>query len=236
MRQLLPQPAEQVDPASVYRRHRPPPAGRPWVVANMIASADGAATVEGRSGGLGGPADRQVFQLLRASVDVVVAAAGTVRVERYRPILEPRPIPIAVVSRSLTLDWSSPLFTEATARTILLTCEAADQAVRRRAGAVADVVVAGGEAVDPKLALAALAERGHQVALCEGGPDLLAQLVAVDVVDELCLTVSPMLVGGDGPRILSGRVATTPPRLLLESVLEDDGFLLLRYLVQRAAR
>ena len=233
MRQLLPHPAEHVELASVYRRDRPPRAERPWVVTNMVASADGAATLEGRSGGLGGPADRQVFRLLRASVDVVVAAAETVRVERYRPILGPPPVPIAVVSRSLALDWSSPLFTEAPARTILLTCEAADRGARRRAEAVADVVVAGGEAVEPGLALAALAERGHQVALCEGGPDLLAQLVAADVVDELCLTVSPLLVGGAGPRILTGGAATAPLRLVLDSALEDDGFLLLRYLAER---
>lgn len=233
MRQLLPHPAEQVDPASVYRRHRPSPPDRPWVVTNMIASADGAAAVGGRSGGLGGPGDREVFHLLRASADVVVAAAETVRVERYRPILEPRPVPIAVVSRSLAFDWSSPLFTEAAARTILLTCEAADATARRRAEDVADVVVAGGEAVEPGLALAALAERGHQVALCEGGPNLLAQLVAAGVVDELCLTVSPLLVGGAGPRILDGGAVTRPLRLVLESALEDEGFLLLRYLAGR---
>ncbi|MDQ3384586.1 MAG: dihydrofolate reductase family protein [Actinomycetota bacterium] len=233
MRQLLPHPAERVDLASLYRPDRPPPPDRPWVVTNMIASADGATTVAGRSGGLGGPADRQVFHLLRASVDVVVAGAETVRVERYRPILEPRPVPIAVVSRSLALDWSSPLFTDATARTILLTCEAADGAARRSAEAVADVVVAGEEAVEPRLALAALAERGHRVALCEGGPHLLAQLVAAGVVDELCLTVSPLLVGGSGPRILTGSATTGPVRLVLDSVLEDDGFLLLRYLAER---
>ena len=233
MRQLLPHPAEEVDPAEVYRRDRPPRPDRPWVVANMIASADGAATVAGRSGGLGGTADRQVFHLLRASVDVVLAAAETVRVERYRPILEPRPVPIAVVSRSLSLDWASPLFTDAPARTILLTCEAADGAARRRAAAVADVVVVGDEAVEPRLALAALAERGHRVALCEGGPNLLAQLVDAGVVDELCLTVSPLLVGGTGPRILTGGAATGPVPLVLDSALEDGGFLLLRYLAER---
>ena len=233
VRQLLPSPAERVDLASVYGRDRPPQPERPWVVANMIASADGAAAVEGRSGGLGGPGDRQVFHLLRASVDVVVAAAGTVRAERYRPILEPRPVPIAVVSRSLALDWSSPLFTAAPARTILLTCEAADPTTRRRAEALADVVVAGEEAVEPRLAVAALAERGHRVALCEGGPRFLAQLVAADVVDELCLTVSPLLVGGDGPRILTGGAAPAPVRLVLDSALEDEGFLLLRYLAER---
>jgi riboflavin biosynthesis pyrimidine reductase len=196
----------------------------------MIASVDGSAALDGRSGGLGGPADRQVFHLLRALADVVLAGAETVRVERYRPIREPRPVPIAVVSRSLALDLTQPLYADAQARTIILTCDASDPARRRLAAGVADVVVAGDEAVDPALALAALAERGHQVALCEGGPGLLAQLVAAALVDELCLTVSPLLAGGGGPRILTGVGLADPGRLVLETALEDDGFLLLRYL------
>ena len=235
MRQLLPDPAPEADLSAVYAGPRPPHPDRPWVVANMIASADGAAALQGRSGGLGGRGDRQVFHLLRAAADVVVAAAGTVRVERYRPIREPRPVPIAVVTRSLALDLSGPLFTDAAARTIVLTCDAADAGRRRRAATVADVVLAGGEAVDPELAMAALAERGHHVALCEGGPSLLTQLLTSSVLDELCLTVSPLLVGGDGPRILTGAGPSAPVRLLLASALEDEGFLLLRYLAAQEA-
>ena len=219
---------------AVYGGPRAPRPGRPWLLANMIASADGSAALEGRSGGLGGPADRQVFHLLRSLADVVLVAAETVRVERYRPIREPRPVPVAVVSRSLALDLTQPLFAEAPARTIILTCEAADPGRRRQVAAVADVVVAGDEAVDPVLGLAALAERGHEVALCEGGPGLLAQLVAAGLVDELCLTVSPLLAGGGGPRILSGTVPAAPVRLVLDAALEDEGFLLLRYLIARA--
>lgn len=236
VRQLLPHPADEIDPVAVYGGPRQPHLGRPWLVANMIASADGAASIGGRSGGLGGPGDRQVFHLLRAAADVVVAAAETVRVERYRPIRGPRPVPVAVVSRSLAFDLSQPLFCDAPARTIILTCDASDAGRRRQAAAVADVVMVGGAAVDPVLALAALAERGHRVALCEGGPGLLAQLVAASVLDELCLTVSPLLAGGDGPRILTGPGPGAPVRLVLDSVLEDDGFLLLRYLAAKEAR
>ena len=233
MRRLLPDPAEDVDPRAVYAEVvRPAPAGRPWVVANMVASTDGSATLDGRSGGLGGTSDREVFRVLRAAADVVVADGGTVRAEHYRPIRTPRPTPVAVVSRSLELDWSSPLFTEAPARTIVLTCGGSDPAARRHAATVADVVVAGDDVVDPVQAMAALSDRGHRVALCEGGPRLLAQLVAASVLDELCLTVSPLLAGGAGPRILTGADLAPPPRLSLASVLEDEGELLLRYLVR----
>lgn len=234
MRRLLPVPVDDVDPAAVYGgAERPAPTGRPWVVANMIASADGTASVAGRSGGLGGPADKAVFHLLRSLADVVVAGASTVRVEGYRPITRPRATPIAVVSRSLDLDWEAPLFTQAAARTIVVTCEAAEPARRRQAEQVADVVVAGTGAVDPVAALAALGERGHRLALCEGGPTLLAQLGATGTLDELCLTVAPLLAAGDGPRVLTGTALDPPTQLRLASVLEDDGFLLLRYLVER---
>lgn len=233
MRRLLPDTAAEVDPADVYGVARDPWPERPWVVANMVASADGAATVDGRSAGLGGAADRRVFHLLRSLADVVLAAAGTVRAERYRPILAPRPTPVAIVSRSLDLDWSMPLFRDAPARTIVLTCAASDPAARRRAASVADVVVAGDGAVDPRLALAALHERGHRVVLCEGGPDLLAQLVGASVLDELCLTVSPLLAGGGALRILGGSPLPEPAPLALATVVEDDGFLLLRYLANR---
>lgn len=234
MRRLLPLPVEDIDPGTTYgTADRPATGGRPWVVANMIASADGTASVAGRSGGLGGPADRQVFRLLRSLADVVVAGASTVRVERYRPITGPGATPIAVVTRSLELDWAAPLFTAAEARTIVVTCGAADAGRLRQAREVADVVIAGAGAVDPLAAMAALGERGHRVVLCEGGPMLLAQLAATRTLDELCLTVSPLLAGGDGPRVVTGTHLMSPAALRLASLFEDDGFLLLRYLVGR---
>lgn len=232
MRRLLPPPAGPIDPAEVYDVARHPWPRRPWVMANMIASVDGAAAVDGRSGGLGGPADREVFHLLRRCADVVVAGAATVRTERYRPIASSPPVPIAVVSRSLDFDWSMPLFTEASARTVILTCEAADRDRRDHAARFADVVVAGDHDVEPAAALAALHERGHGVALCEGGPTLLAQWAGAAVLDELCITVSPLLVGPASLSTLAGTALAAPLTLDLATVVEDDGFLMLRYLVR----
>jgi hypothetical protein len=118
MRQLFPSPVDPVDPADVYGDPpRAGPGGRPGVRLNMIASVDGATTVAGVSGGLGGGADHELFALLRSLADVVLVAAGTVRAEGYGPSR----VPVAVVTRSCRLDWESPFFTAPVARPIVVT-------------------------------------------------------------------------------------------------------------------
>jgi len=171
---------------------------------------------------LGSAADKRLFAVLRTLCDVVLVGAGTARVERYRPAA----VPIAVVSRSLDLDPGSRLFDGSGARPILLTVEGADPGPLAD---VADVVVAGTERVEPALALAALGDRGLDRVLCEGGPSLFADLVAADAVDELCLTLAPVLTGGGPPRMAMGAVADQPRRLSLLHVLHEDGALFLRY-------
>ena len=241
MRSLLPSYAENVDLAARYAYPEGP---HPWVRANMVSSADGGATADGRSAGLSSEADRTVFALLRGLSDVILAGAGTVRVEGYGPV-EPRrewqelramsgqpPVPpIAVVSNRLDFDLSSPLFATPGAGTIVITAESSPADRRREVEATthADVVVAGGDTVDLGAAVDALAARGHGRVLCEGGPMLLAQVAAAGRLDELCLTVSPMLTAGAAPRILNGPVLPDPMGLRLAHLLEDDGFLFLRY-------
>jgi riboflavin biosynthesis pyrimidine reductase len=113
MRQLFPSPVGPVVPADVYGDPpRTGPGGRPGVRLNMIASVDGATTVAGVSGGLGGGADHELSALLRSLADVVLVAAGTVRAEGYGPSR----VPVAVVTRSCRLDWESPFFTAPVAR------------------------------------------------------------------------------------------------------------------------
>jgi riboflavin biosynthesis pyrimidine reductase len=211
----------------------------PWLRANMVASADGAATLEGRTADLGGPADRRLLSLLRGLADVVVAGAATVRTEGYGPVCPhawwgdvregrtPAP-PLAIVSRTLEFDFDAPLFTEPLSPTIVITCRTAPRDRLRRCEKHADVIVAGDESVDIGMALDALAARGLVRQLTEGGPRLLAQFVAADRLDELCLTVSPQLTGGYAARILDGP-ATGPLPLRLAQVLEDEDFLFLRY-------
>jgi len=199
MRQLLPVPCDPVDPAVLYG-DLPLAGTRPAVRLNMIASIDGATAVAGLSGGLGGPADQALFAVLRSHADVVLVAAGTVRAERYGP----SKVPVAVISRSCRLDWDSPFFTAAIAPPIVITVAEAPAPERAKAASLADVIIAGEQDVDLAAALTALSERGYARVLAEGGPSLNGQLAAAGLLDELCLTVSPLLAGGEAKRILAG--------------------------------
>ncbi|WP_157246007.1 pyrimidine reductase family protein [Nonomuraea typhae] len=227
MRRIHPDIEESPDLTTAYAY----PEGQAWLRVNMVASADGAAWLKGLSGGLSSKGDRRVFGVLRGLADVIMAGAATVRTEGYGPAKRrpsrQEPPPIAVVTRRLDLDLGSPLFTEAEARTIVITCEAAPADRRAEAARRADVVVAGGDRVDMTLAVRALHERGLERILCEGGPRLNAQLAAAGLIDELCLTVSPLLVGGTAARILNGEGAHVS--LALRHVLEEDGVLFNRY-------
>ncbi|MFJ4918567.1 pyrimidine reductase family protein [Streptomyces sp. NPDC088725] len=218
--------------------------GGPWVRANMVSSLDGAAQHDGRSQPLSSAADMRVFGLLRGLADAVVVGAETVRQEGYRPARAreglarrrkeagqgPAPV-IAVVSASLELDFSLPLFTAPVVPTLVLTGAAAPQDRVRAAGeAGVDVVIAGdGPGVEPARAVRALAERGLLRLLTEGGPRLLGQFVAAGALDELCLTVSPTLTSGYAQRIAGGPALAVPERFALASLLEEDGFLFTRY-------
>ncbi|WP_225830564.1 pyrimidine reductase family protein [Streptomyces sp. NK08204] len=231
--------------AAVYAYPRPEPgAPRPWLRANMVSTLDGAAQHEGRSQPISSAADMRIFGTLRALADVVVAGAETVRQEGYRPARareefadvrkaagqQPAPA-IAVISASLDLDYSLPLFTSALVPTLILTgAGAAPDRVAAAERAGARVVIAGdGTGVDPARAVRALADLGHTRLLTEGGPRLLGQFVAAGVLDELCLTVSPMLTAGDAQRIAGGPPVAVPRRFELVSLLEEDGFLFSRY-------
>ena len=213
MRQLLPSYDEDVDLLAAYRY----PDDRPWVRANMVASLDGSAVRDGRSEALSGPADQQVFGVLRGLADVVLVGAGTARAEGYRALrakptyaelrasLGQRPAPVlALVSGRLDLDPASALFHGGGERTVVVTSADADPAARARLAEVADVVVAGATDVDLAAALDELAGRGLTRVLCEGGPTLLAALVAAGRLDELCLTFVAAAGRRRRPRIVAG--------------------------------
>lgn len=245
MRQLLPTAADDVDPVACYvGDDRPSPPGRPWLAVNMVTSVDGATAADGRSGGLGGQGDRTIFFTLRSVADVILVAAGTVRAEAYGPVAltdgqrrrrqaqgRAAPPRLAIVSRRLDLDARGPLFAPGVDPPIVITSPGADQARRSElADAGADLVLAGtGDEVDLVVALGTLGEMGASVVLCEGGPTLNGALVHADLVDEVCLTVSPLLVSGESARIIHGPDRSDLAPLVLRRVLEDDGSLFLRY-------
>ena len=211
----------------------------PGVRVNFISSIDGAATHDGLSGGLGGPADHRQFELLRRVADVVLVGAGTVRDEGYGPMtvsaassnwrvehgMPEHPV-FAIVSGSLDLDPHSRVFTEAPVRPIVVTSERASGL--DRFGEAADVIVAGEQHVDLPAALESIRGRGLTSILCEGGPSLFGSLLAVDEVDELCLTVSPSLEAGDAPRISRGELPEARG-MHLAQVLRSGDVLLLKY-------
>lgn len=252
MRQIYPGHALLGDASLAALYAYPVQRPQPWLRANMVASLDGAATVRGRTGGLSGEADRQVFALLRALADVILVGAGTVRVEGYGPVRpeseglqwawlrrgRPPSPPIAVITRRLHLDPDSPLITGApgNAPTIVITTEAAPAGQRAVVGRTAEVIVAGETDVDLGVATDALVRRGYPHILTEGGPHLLGQLAGAGLLDELCLTVSPLVTGPGAGRIVEAMGpaglpdSRAPRQLRLAHVLADEGYLLCRYL------
>ncbi|MFI8264220.1 MULTISPECIES: pyrimidine reductase family protein [unclassified Streptomyces] len=215
-----------------------------WLRANMVSTLDGAAQHDGRSQPISSETDMRIFGTLRALADVVVVGAETVRQEGYRPARAreafaarraaagqgPAPA-IAVVTASLDLDFSLPLFTSPLVPTLVVTGAAASaERVAAAAAAGAEVVLAGdGAAVDPARIAGELADRGLRRQLTEGGPRLLGQFVAADALDELCLTIAPMLAAGGAQRISGGPSVAVPHRLAPASVLEEAGFLYTSY-------
>ena len=209
----------------------------------MVAGLDGTAAVGGRVGSLSTAPDQALFRRMRQIADIVLVGAETVRREGYgsvgldddaqeqrRRLGQSATPPIALVSRSLAFDWNAKVFADAPddARTHLITCEAADPGRRAEAEQYAEVIVAGDDRVEPAAAMQALADRGRRVVLCEGGPTWLGELVAADRLDELCLSVAPLMGGDPLP------VSVTPPgaglaQFELKGAMAEDDTLFLRY-------
>ena len=213
----------------------------PTLRVNFVASIDGAVTVDGKSAGLGGPGDKMIFDTLRTVCDALVVAAGTVRSENYDALRLTAParqwrrahglaeFPLMViVSGSLDLDPEQLVFSDAPVRPLVVTHAGAPADRRAALVEVAEIVTVGETTVDLAAAVRALHARGATQLLCEGGPRLLGSLIAADLVDEMCLTISPLLVAGAAGRVATG--PDGPPReMALAGILAEGDMLFLRY-------
>jgi riboflavin-specific deaminase-like protein len=239
LNRLFPRPGE-LEPADAISRldlGSRAPAGRPYLVLNMVSTLDGKAVVEGTTRTLGGDADRELFHHLRTQADAILVGAGTVRAERYGKAiksdelrdkraeegLDPNPL-MVIVSGRLDLPPDLPVLADPGARVVVVT--AAEHEVE---GVAADVTyLRTGD--DLPLMLARLREdHGVRSVLCEGGPTLNSYLLAAGAVDELFLSTSTQIVGGDALTIVSGRQLHEPVKAELIWLLEGDGDLFARW-------
>ncbi|AMO61880.1 pyrimidine reductase [Mycolicibacterium phlei] len=242
-------PIDGADPRLAELYAYPDDLRRCWVRGNMIASVDGGATADGKTARLGAAGDRAVFEQMRYAADVILVGAATVRTENYSGAQVPvdqrgarqargqaEVPPIAVLTRSGDLDPGSRFFTHTEVTPLVFTCTARLHDTRTRLGAAAEVLDASGadpDDVDPAVALTALADRGLLRVLTEGGPVILGLLIGRDLLDELCLTIAPYLVGGAARRIADGP-GEVLSRMRPAHVLSDaDGYLYTRYVRSR---
>lgn len=239
MRLLLPQ-ARQLSPDDLHEIYF---AGEDACLrAGFVVALDGGISFDGSSRPLRTATDEVAFHALRAVADAVVVGAGTVRAEAYGPV-RPRPPgqawrrgqglppvpPLVIVSRSLDLDPADRCFS---GPSLVVTCQSADADRKSRLSEVTAVIVAGEEDVDLPTAVSALHDRGLVRLLCEGGPQLLTALLQGGLVDELCLTLTPLLLGA-APHLLSTALSA-PQQLQLRHLIDGDGVLLARYAVTAA--
>lgn len=218
---------------------------RCWVRANMISSLDGGATDDGKSGGLAGPGDRAVFMRMREEADVILVGASTVRTENYsgaqmslaqRQARQARGQaevpPVAVITHRAEFDHDAKLFTRTEVPPLILTARDTVAEARQRFGELAEVIDASGPEsgdVDPTAVLEALDSRGLRRVLTEGGPSLLGMFIARDLLDELCVTIAPVLVGGDAGRIVTGPGHGHTVMRRSHVLSDDEGYLYTRY-------
>ncbi|HEY4096293.1 MAG TPA: dihydrofolate reductase family protein [Baekduia sp.] len=215
------------------------PGERPRVVADMIAAVDGRASIDGRSVGLGHPADRALLRELRAGADAILVGAPTIRAERYANLLDadqraarvaagrPAHPLVATVSRGLDLPLDVPLFSEEGIEIVVYS--ESEMATPEVTGATLEVVRSAPGTLTLPALMDDLGARGIRSVLCEGGPTLLRELVAQGAVDDLLLTVAPLVVGGGAASIVEGAALAAPRALALREIHRAGEHLFLHY-------
>jgi 2,5-diamino-6-(ribosylamino)-4(3H)-pyrimidinone 5'-phosphate reductase len=215
-------------------------ANRPYLAINMVATVDGCVRRHGKASGLGSPTDQHLLRRLRAEADALLHGAGTLRAERFTPRVPddmsrarvarghpPHPIGV-VVTASGDLPTEHPYFNSASPEWPRLVYTASDHTLALGRPGV-EVQASESGALDLVAVLADLASRGIRRVVCEGGPTLNAALLAVGVVDEMFVTVTPHILGGTDPLRLVVGSDLVSCQLTLRSVYIRDSELFLRY-------
>jgi riboflavin biosynthesis pyrimidine reductase len=223
VRRLYPEPGGPVSAREAYDVPRPWATDRPWLGVCMVTSLDGSTVVQGRSHGLSNANDTAVLLTLRDLADVIVVGAGTARKEGYGPPRKPGQR-VGVVTASGGVNASSPLFSSGAGFLIM----AEDGPPTPPA---IDTVRAGRGMVDLAAALRRLGQVVDEPRYvhAEGGPMLNGALLTAGCVDELDLTLSPLLAGGDGPRLATGATETLTPFTLAHVLVDDQSFVFARW-------
>ena len=235
-----------VDDERLYQLYAYPESDQSVVRGNAIASLDGGATTGGTSGGLGGSGDRRLFAVQRELADVIVVGAGTARAENYGGARmtapqrqrrqrrgQPEVPPLALITRSGVIERGLPVLTQTEVPPLVLTCAENADSARTRLGSAAEVIACSGadpHGVDLAVVVARLAERGMRRVLNEGGPTLLGAFVGAALLDEMCLTSAPLLVGGSAVRITAGSDDVLLRMRPAHVITDADGYLYTRYI------
>ena len=229
---------EAIDPLELQMSYRRGRSDRPWVIGNFVTTIDGAAVIDGGSTAINDEDDKAMFGAIRAVPDFILVGAETVRAENYRPLDldEPRrqtrvgagldEVPhLVVVTRSLDLDPDMRVFGNPKRRVTILTDEEAPAERADALAGVADVVRLKGTSPSDLVHYM----RISRVILCEGGPSLMGQFIAAGLVDEMALTISPLLASGESVRLAHGPPADPLMAMRLDRILHGDRALFLRY-------
>ena len=243
MHRIFPPPLTDLDLDLAYAAPRECVDSRPWLMMNMIASIDGGTSIDGVSGPLGGPSDKDIFSCIRTFPDIILVGSATAVAESYNspsasvssrasrltngawPTAR-----IALVSASLSFPLDLPMFLRPDQRPLVITTRSADPDRLAKVGEKADVIQAGNGLVDFVQALEKLGELGARVILSEGGSSINGQLIEANLVNEILLTVAPLAIAGNSQRIAAGIANSESTDFDLQQVLTDGHYLFLRYL------
>jgi len=227
-----------VEPLDVVLGDEREATGRPWVMVNMISSLDGGTAVDGTSSGLGDDDDFAMFQAIRTVPDVILVGAGTVTAEDYSPVRldserrasraemgRAEAPTLAIVTGRLSIDPDAKVFSDPGYKPMIITSTEADPSKLMMLGDAADVVIL--QSLDPSTILGHLG--AAQTVLLEGGPSLNGQFAAAGLIDEVNLSLAPVLIAGDSSRITRGKAMKTPQSMLVDRVLYGDRLMFIRY-------